>query len=95
MYKFSEGNTCWNCSKLAKCPMLCPDKSTCFQSYLTVIEFAKICGFSENTFYRRIKRHGIKYAEELAKKNGIIFKFCIDVDSGKREYVIYKEIKTE
>ena len=95
MTENSEGTVCWNCSKLAKCPMCCPDKSTCFQPYLTVSEFVKICGFSEHTFYRRIKRHGIKYAEELAKENGITFKFSIDVDSGKREYVIYKEIKTE
>ena len=68
------GNKCWNCARVGKCEYLSPCSYFIrFRAYVSTKEVACLCGISERTLYRKLRRNWVDTLSWIEKTSGFVF----------------------
>lgn len=69
------GNKCWNCARVGKCLLCKPcDKFIRFRAYVTTKEVAALCGTTERTLFRKMRKSSVNTLSWIEDVTG--FAFC-------------------
>ena len=68
------GNKCWNCARVGKCKYLTPcDKFVRFRVSVSTKEVASLCGISERTLFRKMRRNLVATLSWIEETSGFVF----------------------
>ena len=67
-------NKCWNCARVGKCEHLTPCPLFIrFRAYVTAKEVSSLCGISERTLYRKLRRSLVSTLSWIEETTGFVF----------------------